>query len=727
MAVKSALKITGYIVAFVISSIILLAFLVDANMFKPRIQTLAAAQGIALTMRGDLHWAYWPSIGLAVNEVSIADGAAPQKIIADVKKASFLIAFIPLMKGDFQVKHVLVDGAVIELDVNEQGVGNWENLLKKKNSVAVDDAPKTSTQISSNDLKLSIEKISLHNSQITYADHAKGSKLALNNINLDMDNVNLKGAPFAMNFAWETLLTQKAENHIDENQAKVPPLWVKSQLHTNVVIGEGMNSLTFDKSELQLDIRSADSASVKLEYSLKLEDLKNNLHYQGKLTVPALNAKQLLSAFGVNHKAANDKALSEPSLSADFSGDKKQIAFSALNLTLDKTHFTGNVSVNDFASQAIAADLQGDEINADDYLAPVLNNGAAAQGQVASATATVPGVVAATGDETIVPLPLLRKLNLQAKLTISSLVFSKMHLDKVQMDMDAKQGVIEQSLSANAYAGSVHAKNTLDARGDKAQFGFETIVKAIDVAALLKDKGFDKSMQVTGKLHANASGRANGVTKNQLLDSLTGNLNFSGDTVRVAPLNIEQQFCKLVTIVSQQETPQATWNTFTELQGLSGKATIAKRVITVESVNANVEKLVLGTSGTLNLTNGGYDFILPLKLNRDANDTLTSITTSAQGCSVNSNYWVERSMTLLRCKGAYAQMNPAKDCRPDKEQLNGLIKDFAAYKLKEKHGAKLEEKKSELLKKLDEKLGGEGKAEKAKDLLKNLFKKKNDN
>lgn len=83
-------------------------------------------------------------------------------------------------------------------------------------------------------------------------------------------------------------------------------------------------------------------------------------------------------------------------------------------------------------------------------------------------------------------------------------------------------------------------------------------------------------------------------------------------------------------------------------------------------------------------------------------------------------------MSLLRCKGIYAEINPAKDCRPDKDMLNAVIKDFAEYKLKEKHGEKIEAKKAELLKKLDDKLGGEGKTEKTKDLLKNLFKKKDD-
>ena len=56
--------------------------------------------------------------------------------------------------------------------------------------------------------------------------------------------------------------------------------------------------------------------------------------------------------------------------------------------------------------------------------------------------------------------------------------------------------------------------------------------------------------------------------------------------------------------------------------------------------------------------------------------------------------------------------------------LNALIKDFAAYKLKEKYGEKAETKKAELIKKLDEKLGGEGAAQKAKDTLRSLFKKK---
>ncbi|RYZ98895.1 MAG: AsmA family protein, partial [Moraxellaceae bacterium] len=381
MSAKSVLKITGYVFAFLISSIIILAFLVDANTFKPRIQALAAEHGIALNMRGDLHWAYWPAIGLAVNDVSVADSDQPQTMLADVKKASFLVAFVPLMRGDFQVKHILVDGATINLDVNEQGVGNWENIVKKKATDAnepqasQETAPSQQTgqeselKADKKDLKLSIEKISLHDSQITYTNSAKGSTLALSAINLDMKDVNLQGKPFELDASWDTLLTQTKENPTKPDSG---PLNIKSKLHSTLAIGDSMNSLTVNNGELELNIHSKESANLKLQYALTIDDLKNNLSYKGKLVIPALNAKQFMTAFGVLYKTANEKTLTDVSFTSDITGDKKQIAFNALTLKIDKTNFGGSVAVKNFSTQDIFINLQGDDINADDYLPPPL-------------------------------------------------------------------------------------------------------------------------------------------------------------------------------------------------------------------------------------------------------------------------------------------------------------------------------------------------------------------
>ncbi len=348
----------------------------------------------------------------------------------------------------------------------------------------------------------------------------------------------------------------------------------------------------------------------------------------------------------------------------------------------------------------------------DDYLAP-------------STDAKTPAATAdATGNEPLIPVETLRTLNADIKLSFNKLTYTNLVLEKSLLTVNSKNGILRQQLNANAYSGTIHQKTEVDTRNQNPQLQFEAVLQGIEVAPVLQAKKLDEKLKLTGAIEANVRGQATGVSKNQIMDSLTANSTFSGVKMRLAPLNIEQQFCKFIALVNREEAPVQTWNGYTELRELSGKITMAKRVINIESLNAGVEKLLLGSNGNINLVNGSYDFALPLKLVRDATDTPTSITTSAQGCIVTSNYWAERSMNLLRCKGKYAEINPASDCRPDKDMLNALIKDFAEYKLKEKHGAKIEEKKSELIKKLDEKLGGEGAAQKAKDTLKNLFKKK---
>ena len=159
------------------------------------------------------------------------------------------------------------------------------------------------------------------------------------------------------------------------------------------------------------------------------------------------------------------------------------------------------------------------------------------------------------------------------------------------------------------------------------------------------------------------------------------------------------------------------------MRELAGKVSFAKHVVTIETFTTGVEKLLLSLSGNINLSEKSYDFLLPLKLMKAANDVEENSSTSADGCSLGSNYWAERGMSLLRCKGSFAAINPLKDCHPDKEALAALAKDYAEYTLREKHGEKIEAKKAELMKKLDDKLGGEGSAEKARTLLKKLFKK----
>lgn len=693
MTVKSALNITAGIIGLLLCSLVLLVLLVDANSFKPRIEAMAKQQGIALNMRGDLHWAFWPAIGVAVQDVAIADLDTPQTPIAEVQKASFMVALVPLMKGDLQVKHLLVDGARIHLVVDAQGQGNWAKLLRQPpqadTSPAKAGVADEAADARAHNLKLAIEKVSLHHSQISYSNPAKNQQIDIANINLDMDNVNTQGKPFVVDVALETALGQAAA-----------PIGLKIQLHNSVSLSNDLNALSLSAGKLQLDIAAKAAASLALSYNLKLEDINTSLRYQGDIALPGTNARQLLAAFGQSLPLANEKSLTDVRFSSDFSGDKQQLALERLHLQLDKTAFNGSLALSDFAKPSLKLKLAGDSLNLDDYLPPAAAPGAAAP------AAKTPAKL---------PLGLLAALNVSARLELQELAAKGLHLQQPVLQLTVKNGQLQQALTSKLYAGSLHQQAQLRAQGDTANLQFEAHLLALEVAPLLKDLQLDKSLNLSGAVQLDATGESQASSAAQLVENMRAQAIFSGAKFRLAPLNVEQQFCQMVNLVNRETAPEQQWNAYTELRELSGKINLANRIITVESLTAGVQKLLLNAKGTINLAAGSYDFLLPLKIQRDANDSPTSITTSAQGCKVTSNYWAERGMSLLRCKGAYANIDPKSDCRPDKDQLNEVIKDFAEYKLK----GKAEAKKTELLKKLDDKLGGG-----AKDLFKNLFKKK---
>lgn len=684
-------KILIALLAFIIAAVLALLFLVDANRFKPRIEALAQEQGVALQIKGDLGWKLWPSIGVAVADVSVAALSAPELPIAQLRQASLLLKLMPLLSGNFQVDHILVDGAKVNLAVDANNKGNWEALTQPKNP-AQPSAPAAAgaDEVS---LKLTVERISLLDSSVDYADAKSGQKISLQDINLTLTDVNTLGKPFALDLAWTMALAP-----VDTSS-----LALKGRLQNRVTLDEKITRIQLDEGELQLEAQGNGSAKLVVNYSLSLTDVQNQLGYQGQLQLQDTNARDWLAVLGTELETASSAALGKVNLSSKLVGDSNKVALDNLSLQLDKTRFTGSLAVSDFATSAIKLVLQGDSLNLDDYLPP---------------PASTPAGAPATGASEDVPLPLeaLRGLNLDAQLKLDSLRYNNLQLDNVALSIKAKKGIIEQTLSAKTYEGDIRFASTTDARRDQAALKFDGSVTGVELAPLLKALEADEKLGLSGAIQAQTQGAAQGASVNQLMASMNSTAQFSGAQVRLSPLNIEEQFCKLVNLVNQNPA-EVSWDAFTEMRQLDGNIVWREQMITLNSFNAGVSQLLLASTGVINLLTDQYEFKLPFKL-ADA-----SAAASLKGCSVaTTNYWVGRSLSLLRCKGSLTAIDPLNDCGFDKSALGDLTKDFAEYKLREKHGAKIdaaeqkfeaqkqdvkqqvEDKKQELIDKLQNKL-----------------------
>lgn len=686
---KLAVKIFGAFIGLVVIAVLAFVFLVDANKFKPRIEALAKDQGIALQINGDLGWNLWPSLGVAVNEVRVAALEQPAQSIAEIKQASLMLALMPLFSGEFKVDHVAVDGANVSLSVDAAGKGNWEALIKQDKSTP----PPQPAAATNTNFKLDIQHISLTSSKVTYTDAQSGQKVELRDLNLSMSDVNLRSAAFPMELSFVAELAPEGGDKLE----------VQGKVNNNLSVDSAFSNIKLDDGKLKLDIKSKESATLDLTYSLSLTDLQNNLTYQGQLKLAETNARKLLSALGTTLDTADKNALSKLAFSSSIDGSATTVKLDNLQLALDSTSFKGSIAVTDFSTSALKVVLDGDTLNADNYLPPPTETPAPA----AAANTPVTPPAKSAAEDTELPIELLRSFNINAKLSLQKLTINKIDLENVVLKVLAKNGMIEPELSAKAYSGTVIAKGQLDARGAQSQLQFDAGVTGLELAPLLKDQEMDSKFGLKGAIQMRALGSAQGNSTNQLFKSLRSNANFSGAQVQVSPINLEEQFCKLVNLVNQSQDTAQKWDAYTEMSELSGSIKIRDQIVTIDTFKAGVDKLQLGSTGKINLATDEYDIFLPFKLLKDKTDTVTSeqvaVTTSAGngGCSIGSQYWLERGLELLRCRGSFDEINPLKDCRPDSALLRELTKDYAVYKLKEKHGAKYEEKKEELKEKVE--------------------------
>jgi AsmA protein len=677
---KIVLKSLGVIIVLLLVAVVAFVFLVDANRFKPRIESLARDQGVALQIRGDLGWDLWPSLGVAVNDVRVAALEAPEQSIAELQQASLMLKLMPLLHGEFQVDHIVIDGLHLALARDATGKGNWEAFSKPV------DEPVTSTPASSpegSNLTLDVEHISLTNTSLAFSDAQTGQALSVRDINLTMDGVNTRTEPFALVLGFV----------VEQAQPGSEKLTLAGKLNGQLSIDSSLNNLGFNEGQLQLDISGKGSAAVALAYSLNVTALQESPVYKGQIELKEMNLRKLLGALGIELETARGDALETFGLSAAIDGDTKKVKLDNLQLKLDDTRFNGSAAVTNFETGAVRASLNGEALNADDYLPP--------PSEQETQQAKVPV------EDTPLPLDSLRTLNLNIKLALQKLIFNKIALQDVEAQILAKNGMLEHNLNATAYKGKIAAKGQLDARNQLAQLQFDAGVEGLELEPLLKDMEMDSKFGLQGAVQVRALGSSQGNSTNALFKALRANANFSGAQVRLSPINLEQQFCKLVNLVNQAEDPARAWEAYTEMSELSGSIKLRDQIMTIDSFKAGVEKLQLGSRGKINLATDEYDIFLPFKLVKDKTDTVTAeqvaVTTSANGCSVGSYYWLERGLELLRCKGSFDEINPLSDCRPDKEMMVELTKDFAVYKVKEKHGAKIEEKKQEVKQKLEDK------------------------
>ena len=291
----------------------------------------------------------------------------------------------------------------------------------------------------------------------------------------------------------------------------------KANLNVTADVSTDMKQQTMTLSALVINaydvLISGDIKTSKL--------LSDNPNFVGNIIVKPFNLRKLANDLNVELPVmADDSTLKLVQLTTEFEGSTKHINAKQLNVTLDQSTLSGQLAINNFAKPAFDFKLKLDEIDADRYLPPT-----ASKTEQPKAAATAPADVSGAANE--LPLEALRQINAKGTVDISKLTISGTHSEKIHVEINATNGLINLSpMSANMYDGQYQGNVSLDARGQTLKLSLNESLKGVKAGPLLKDlTGDDK---LSGIANAQAKLTGNGATVMQIKQTLSGNGNFLG-------------------------------------------------------------------------------------------------------------------------------------------------------------------------------------------------------
>lgn len=141
---KLLLKIlfaTGFIVVLAVAALVITLVYIDPNNYKESIANkIKEETGRDIQIEGDINLSYYPWLGLDVAGITVGNA----KGFADVpflktKTVKARVKLLPLLRKEVEMDTFVLHGAMINLAKNEQGVTNWDDLIKPE-----EDAEKSS-------------------------------------------------------------------------------------------------------------------------------------------------------------------------------------------------------------------------------------------------------------------------------------------------------------------------------------------------------------------------------------------------------------------------------------------------------------------------------------------------------------------------------------------------------------------------------------------------------
>lgn len=714
---KIALWIVGVIIVLLIVLAVSVTLMFDPNDYRDDIERITQEKtGRELKINGDIKLSVFPWLGIELGQTTFGNaqgfGSEPFARIDSVEAS---VKLMPLLfDKQIQIGTVELNGMGLNLARNEQGVGNWEDLVEKLGEDA-ESPPEPRPQPPTEETggfdmsNVGVGSVEIHEASLVFDDRQAKTRYAIESINLETGELRLdEPVNLNLNFVFDSkapamnaqvdlvgLINTDLEmqryaidkltlNVIARGEA-IPGGEQQLEFTGNAAYESKDGHLTVGNSQLQ-------TAGITLKLAAEGNDMAGDSpEISGTLSAATFSPRQLLDTLKIEIPEPRDNSvLKKASLDARFASNLKSAALPDIKLVLDDTTISGRATLKDFATQALNFALKIDTIDVDRYLPPPTPEGEAPQGDEDGAAADI--------DSIEIPVELLEQFDAEGTLDIGTLRISGMNLKDVSLKISAPKSKTKTvTLGANLYEGAIETTTRISP-GARPGYSTDTRLSSIAVGSLLNDFTGKDMLSGTGDVAFKLD--TTGRTVGDLRSGLDGTLALSLVDGSIKGFNVGQAIRKAKAALNGEQLavsePQQT-----DFAALTASGNIVDGVYQSTALDLKNPLFRLGGEGNVDLVREQIDFL--------AKPTIAATSKGQGGKELDEL----SGLTIpVRITGPLSNPKLSLD-------LGNVLKDKAKARAKEE----LEEHEDEIKEKIDEKLGGG-----AADALRGLFgrSKKND-
>jgi len=561
---KKLLYIIPGIAALLVIVAIFISLFFDPNDYREQIAAEVKQQtGRDLVIEGDLELSFFPWFAVTVGKTTLgnAPGFGDEPFLS-FQEARLSIAVMPLIRGDgLKIGAVVLDSFELNLATGADR-NNWQDIAE--HSEPVEQSQQAPQQ---QEVELSIASIEISDAAVSYSDTQAGESYSLTNFNLVTGRVGG---------------SDPIDIHSD----------FKFELQPAGIAGDFSIDTAIVPTDDGITLGDAEISSLGLAATVSVTD------DGARVRVDAFSLKSLMSRLNVEPPVTADPdALGKIIFDGDVAVSDDALSVTGVELVVDDSTFTGELSVARNEAGTISINLDGDTIDLDRYMEP------AAETESAGGNA-VPVEI---------PVDLIRTLNISGKLTLAEAELSGMDFENVELGLNAANGDLRlRPIAADFFSGKYQGDVRINAAGNVPVLSVNENIQNVSLDALAQAM-FDQQ-NITGTINGSFKLSGRGENLAAIQRSLDGSMSMELIDGTWEGTDIWYELRRARAVFKQEAAPEPALPARTRFSNIKATGPVKDGVFHNDDLFAELPFMQLTGNGQVDFAAGEVDYRMTARI-----------------------------------------------------------------------------------------------------------------